>query len=51
MSPRLTGSARVLGLLVLLAAVLTAGAPSVIRIHRGDTLSELALPTTPPSRS
>jgi len=43
MSPPLTGSARVLGLLVLLAAVLTAGAPSVIRIHRGDTLSELAL--------
>ncbi|MFN2539601.1 MAG: LysM peptidoglycan-binding domain-containing protein [Mycobacteriales bacterium] len=30
------------GLLVLLAAVLTAGAPSVIRIHRGDTLSDLA---------
>ncbi len=43
MFPRLTGSARVLGLLVLLTAVLTAGAPSVIRIHRGDTLSELAL--------
>lgn len=43
MSPRLTGSARVLGLLVLLTAVLTAGAPSVIRVHRGDTLSELAL--------
>ena len=37
------GSARVLGTLVLLTAVLTAGAPSVIRIHRGDTLSELAL--------
>lgn len=35
-------SARTVGLLVLLAAVLTAGAPSVIRIHRGDTLSELA---------
>jgi LysM repeat protein len=27
---------------VLLAAVLTAGAPAVIRIHRGDTLSALA---------
>ena len=35
-------SVRTVGLLVLLAAVLTAGAPSVIRIHRGDTLSELA---------
>ncbi len=35
-------SARNLGLLVLLAAVLTAGAPSLIRIHRGDTLSGLA---------
>src|SRR4051794_12878709 len=33
---------RTVGLLVLLAAVLTAGAPSVIRIHRGDTLSALA---------
>jgi LysM repeat protein len=33
---------RTIGLLVLLAAVLTAGAPSVIRIHRGDTLSEIA---------
>lgn len=33
---------RTLGLLVLLAAVLTAGAPSVIRIHRGDTLSGIA---------
>jgi N-acetylmuramoyl-L-alanine amidase len=33
---------RTLGLLVLVAAVLTAGAPNVIRIHRGDTLSELA---------
>lgn len=35
-------SARALGLLVLLAAVLTAGAPSVIRVHRGDTLSGIA---------
>lgn len=34
--------ARTLGLLVLLAAVLTAAAPGVIRIKRGDTLSELA---------
>src|SRR4051794_28569448 len=33
---------RTVGLFVLLAAVLTAGAPSVIRIHRGDTLSEIA---------
>jgi LysM repeat protein len=37
-------SARSIGLLVLLAAVLTAGAPSVlrVRVHSGDTLSELA---------
>ncbi len=35
-------SVRTVGLLVLLAAVLTAGAPSVIRINRGDTLSEIA---------
>jgi LysM repeat protein len=35
-------SARALGLLVLVAAVLTAGAPTVIRIRPGDTLSELA---------
>ncbi|MDX6214469.1 MAG: hypothetical protein QOG99_53 [Frankiales bacterium] len=35
-------SVRTVGLLVLLAAVLTAGAPSVIRIHRGDTLSGIA---------
>ena len=35
-------SARALGLLVLVAAVLTAGAPSVIRIRPGDTLSEIA---------
>jgi LysM repeat protein len=35
-------SARTLGLLVLLSAVLTAGAPSVIRIQPGDTLSGLA---------
>lgn len=33
---------RTLGLLVLLVAVVTAGAPSVIRIQRGDTLSALA---------
>ena len=33
---------RHLGLLVLVTAVVTAGAPSVIRIERGDTLSELA---------
>ena len=36
-------SVRSVGLLVLLAAVLTAGAPSVIKVHRGDTLSGLAL--------
>ena len=37
-------SARTLGLLVLLIAVLTAAAPGVlrVRVHRGDTLSELA---------
>jgi len=35
-------AARHLGLLVLVTAVVTAGAPSVIRIERGDTLSELA---------
>lgn len=35
-------AARHLGLLVLVTAVITAGAPSVIRIERGDTLSELA---------
>jgi len=35
--------ARTLGLLVLLTAVLTAGAPSVIRLRAGDTLSEVAL--------
>lgn len=34
---------RTLALLVLLTAVLTAGAPSLIRIQRGDTLSALAL--------
>ena len=34
---------RSLGLLVLVAAVLTAGAPSAIRIRPGDTLSALAL--------
>jgi len=36
------GSLRALGLLVLLTAVVTAGAPSLIRIHHGDTLSALA---------
>ena len=35
-------SARTVGLLVLLTAVVTAGAPSVIRIRPGDTLSALA---------
>lgn len=35
-------SARTIGLLVLVIAVLTAGAPSMIRIKPGDTLSELA---------
>ena len=35
-------SVRTVGLLVLLTAVLTAGAPSVIRVKRGDTLSGLA---------
>lgn len=35
--------ARALGLLVLLTIVLTAGAPGLIRIKRGDTLSALAL--------
>jgi soluble lytic murein transglycosylase-like protein len=33
---------RTIALLVLVTAVLTAGAPSIIRIHRGDTLSEIA---------
>jgi len=33
---------RTVALLVLVAAVLTAGAPAIIRIHRGDTLSEIA---------
>ena len=37
---RTTGS---LGVLVLLTAVSTAGVPSVIRIHSGDTLSQLAV--------
>ncbi len=36
-------SAHTLGVLGLLTVVVTAGAPSVIRIHPGDTLSELAL--------
>jgi soluble lytic murein transglycosylase-like protein len=33
---------RALGLLLLVAAVVTAAAPSTIRLRRGDTLSELA---------
>ena len=33
---------RALGVLVALTAVVTAGAPSVLRIHRGDTLSQIA---------
>lgn len=41
-SCRAAGSFRLLGLLVLLTAVLTAGAPSVIRIGWGDTLGEVA---------
>jgi LysM repeat protein len=36
------GSVRTVGVLVLLTAVLTAGAPSVITIRPGDTLSDLA---------
>lgn len=36
-------TARSLGVVGLLAVVVTAGAPSVIRIHPGDTLSVLAL--------
>jgi LysM repeat protein len=42
MSRLVSGSARTLGLLVLTAAVLTAAAPSVLRIKPGDTLSGLA---------
>lgn len=34
---------RALGVLVALVAVVTAGAPNVLRIHRGDTLSQIAL--------
>ncbi len=43
-TPRTTArmTARTLGLLGLLTLVVTAGAPGVIRIHPGDTLSELA---------
>ena len=33
---------RALGVLVALTAVVTAGAPDVLRIHRGDTLSQIA---------
>jgi soluble lytic murein transglycosylase-like protein len=40
--PVRSSAGRTVGLVVLLAAVLTAGAPSVIRIHRGDTLSAIA---------
>ncbi len=39
---RLVRPARTVALLVLLTAVLTAGAPSAIRLRRGDTLSEIA---------
>lgn len=39
---RAAAAVRLLGLLVLLTAVLTAGAPSVIRIGWGDTLSGIA---------
>jgi LysM repeat protein len=35
-------AARQVGLLLLVTAVVTAGAPSVLRVQRGDTLSELA---------
>lgn len=40
---RPTLTVRALGLLVLVAAVVTAGAPSAIQIRRGDTLSHLAV--------
>jgi LysM repeat protein len=40
---RPTRGLRAVGLLVLVAAVVTAGAPTAIHIHRGDTLSALAL--------
>ena len=39
---RPTRALRALGLLTLVAAVVTAGSPTAVRIHRGDTLSELA---------
>ena len=39
---RAPGAARTLTVLALLAAVVTAGAPSFIRIQAGDTLSEIA---------
>ena len=39
---RPTRGLRAVGLLVLVAAVVTAGAPTAIRIRRGDTLSEIA---------
>ena len=37
------GTVGTVGTVVLLAAVLSAGAPGLIRLHRGDTLSALAL--------
>jgi LysM repeat protein len=40
---RPTRALRAVGLLALVAAVVTAGAPTAIRIRRGDTLSALAL--------
>lgn len=39
---RLKGAARALGVLVLLSAVLTAGAPDIIKIKSGDSLWALA---------
>ncbi|MCW2607082.1 MAG: Peptidoglycan-binding LysM [Frankiales bacterium] len=39
---RLPSKARALTVVVLLGAVVTAGAPNVIRVHSGDTLSEIA---------
>lgn len=40
---RPTRGLRAVGLLVLVAAAVTAGAPTAIRVHPGDTLSALAL--------
>ena len=42
MTPRRAPSSRTLAILITLAAVLTAGAPSVIRIKPGDSLWEIA---------